>query len=86
MAETVWGTIGEVFVGWVVIPRIIFFLVGFIVTFLGYEPATVLIVIYVVQGLLTLGMFFWKKAIAIGMAIDLVLSLIGVYGFITGLF
>ncbi len=78
------GNIVEFLIGWIVLPRIMFFIFSFIFAYITLDPAQTLIYTKIAEGIVIVILFFFRKALAFGYLLDFVLSLIGVYGFLKG--
>ena len=79
-----WQTIAEFLLGWVILPRVLFFIFGFIFIYLGFQPVQMLLYTKILEAVIIVLLFFVRKAVAIGYLMDYVLDLVGVYSLVTG--
>ena len=78
------GSVVEFLIGWIVLPRIMFFVFSFVFAYITLDPAQTLIYTKIAEGIIIVILFFFRKALALGYLLDFVLSLIGVYGLLAG--
>ena len=80
------SAVGEFLIGWVLLPRIVFFLFGFIFLYFGFTTGQVFLFTKIMEAIIIIALFFWRKWMALGYLLDFLLGLLGIYALITGFF
>lgn len=73
-------------VGWIILPRIFFFLIGFIFLYLGFGQSAAILYAKGIEIMIIVLLFFLSRAMALGYLLNFLLELIGIYPLISGKF